>query len=68
MCPLDRLPDSLAAAVRHRRRERLAPLGAPIPVAACPEDILVVVTGGAGIKATVCPSWNGGTRAVFMPV
>jgi hypothetical protein len=68
VCPLDRLPDSLAAAVRHRRRERLAPLGAPIPVAACPEDILVVVTGGPGIKATVCPSWNGGTRAAFVPV
>jgi hypothetical protein len=68
VCPLDRLPDSLAAAVRRRRRERLAPLGTPVPVATCPEDILVVVTGGAGIKLTVCPCWNGGTRAVTVPV
>jgi hypothetical protein len=68
VCPLDRLPDSLAAAVRRRRRERLAPLGTPLPVASCPEDVLVVVTGGAGIKLTVCPSWNGGTRAVTVPV
>ena len=29
-----------------------------------PDDVLAVVTGGAGIKATYVPAWGGGTRAV----
>ena len=35
-----------------------------LQVAAVPEDILIVIAGGAGIKQTVIPNWNGGARAV----
>lgn len=34
------------------------------PIADTPDDIHVIVTGGAGIKMTVLPPWGGGTRAV----
>jgi len=34
------------------------------PIADCPDDILVIVTGGPGIKMTVLPQWGGGTRSV----
>ncbi len=33
-------------------------------VAACPEDIMLVVPGGPGVKSTRVPTWGGGTRAV----
>ena len=33
-------------------------------VADDPDDVLVVVAGGVGIKQTVVPNWNGGSRAV----
>ena len=29
-----------------------------------PRDILVIVTGGPGVKMTVLPQWGGGTRSV----
>ncbi len=35
--------------------------------AGCPE-VLVIVTGGAGVKATVVPGWGGGSLAVTRPV
>ena len=35
-----------------------------VPVARSAEDILIVVTGGVGIKATFIPTWGGGTEAV----
>lgn len=34
------------------------------PIADSPDDIHVIVTGGAGVKMTVLPLWGGGTRAV----
>jgi hypothetical protein len=37
-------------------------------VAAVPDDLLVVVAGGVGIKQTVIPNWNGGSRAVTTPL
>ncbi|MDE0207100.1 MAG: hypothetical protein OXP66_13875, partial [Candidatus Tectomicrobia bacterium] len=35
-----------------------------LTVAACPEDIMLVVVGGPGAKSTYVPTWAGGTRAV----
>ena len=43
--------------------EGAAPL-ADGQIAASPDDIHVVVTGGPGTKMTVLPLWGGGTRAV----
>jgi hypothetical protein len=37
-------------------------------VAARPEDILVLVAGGVGIKQTLMPNWNGRSRAVTVPI
>jgi hypothetical protein len=34
------------------------------PVAASPEDIHPIVTGGAGVKMTYLPIWSGGSRTV----
>jgi len=39
-----------------------------LEVAERPEDILLVVCGGVGRKATVVPSWSGSTRAVSRAV
>ena len=33
-------------------------------IAATPGDIVVIVTGGPGVKMTVLPPWGGGTRSV----
>lgn len=35
-----------------------------VAVARSADDILIVVTGGVGIKATFVPTWGGGTEAV----
>jgi len=35
-----------------------------VPVARSPDEILVVVTGGVGVKATFVPTWGGGTEAI----
>jgi hypothetical protein len=37
-------------------------------VAAHPEDILVLVAGGVGIKQTLMPNWNGRSLAVTVPL
>ncbi|ETX08659.1 MAG: hypothetical protein ETSY2_04085 [Candidatus Entotheonella gemina] len=41
---------------------------ADICVADCPEDIMLVVVGGAGIKSAYVPTWGGTTRAVTRPI
>ncbi|MFN4088283.1 MAG: hypothetical protein ACK4QW_04470 [Alphaproteobacteria bacterium] len=41
---------------------------AALPVAASPEDIHPIVTGGPGIKMTYLPLWMGGTRTVTRPI
>jgi hypothetical protein len=33
-----------------------------------PDDFLLVVAGGIGIKAAYLPSWPGGSRAVTVPI
>jgi hypothetical protein len=32
--------------------------------AASPADVLLIVAGGVGVKQTIVPNWNGGSRAV----
>lgn len=39
-------------------------LAAALPVAGAPQDIHLIVTGGAGIKMTYLPLWAGGTKVV----
>lgn len=48
----------------HERATRSDRHGQVLRVAETPEDVLVVVAGGVGIKQTVMPNWNGGARAV----
>jgi hypothetical protein len=33
-----------------------------------PDDVVVLVAGGVGTKATLLPSWHGGSRSVTVPV
>lgn len=61
--------DRLSPAVREHLVGRLGAVpGADstgsIRVAEKPEDIMVVVAGGVGIKAAYVPTWGGSTRAV----
>jgi hypothetical protein len=54
----------LSPAVRARL---VADLGTDIlsmRVAACADDVMIVVAGGVGIKAMYAPTWGGGTCAV----
>ncbi len=37
-------------------------------VAASADDVHVVVTGGAGVKMLLLPTWTGGSRSVTAPV
>ena len=41
---------------------------APVPAAAAPGDIHVLVTGGTGIKMTYLPTWAGGTMSATREV
>ena len=57
-----RLPvDALAPTQAERLREASV---TELAVAACPEDVMLVVVGGPGAKSTYVPTWGGGTRAV----
>lgn len=62
--PLSALAPSVAARVQQSRRSIAGETDAPLCVAEQPEDIVIAVTGGAGVKSTYFPSWGGGTRAV----
>ena len=57
-----RLPvDALAPTQAERLRKASV---TELAVAACPEDVMLVVVGGPGAKSTYVPTWGGGTRAV----
>ncbi|RPI47085.1 MAG: hypothetical protein EHM59_05580 [Betaproteobacteria bacterium] len=65
--------DMLSASVREHLTGRLGEAsgvdsGAPLRVAEKPEDIMLVVAGGVGVKAAYVPTWGGSTRAVSRPV
>ena len=66
--PLDALAGAQADRVRRARRDAHSDAEAPLRVAAAPDDILVAVAGGVGVKSTYLPSWGGGTRAVTAAV
>lgn len=57
-----RLPVRALAPAQAQRLQEAAV--AELAVAACPEDIMLVVLGGPGAKSTYVPTWGGGTRAV----
>ena len=65
-----RLPiDQLSPAIRDHLIARRKIAGdadphAPLKVAAKPDDIMIVIAGGVGIKAAYVPTWGGTTRAV----
>ena len=66
--PLTWLEQSIADGIRLARAEEALDPIEDVRAAHSPEDILVVVTGGVGIKATFVPTWGGGTRAVTRTV
>lgn len=61
-----RLPlDWLAEPMRRALLEQgMHFAGGGLPVGTTPDDLLLVVCGGVGRKATYIPSWSGPTRAV----
>ncbi len=64
-------PERLSPAVLEHLQGRLgvlAPGAAPLRVSERPEDIMILVAGGVGIKAAYLPTWGGTTRAVSRPV
>lgn len=66
---LAELAPAAAARVRAARHDAGdAHPDAPVRVAACPDDILVVVAGGTGVKSTYMPGWGGGTVPVSVRV
>jgi hypothetical protein len=62
--PLAHLPPETIVRIRSDREADGADPEADIRVAAHPEDIMLVVVGGAGIKSAYVPTWGGTTRAV----
>lgn len=63
--PLERLSADVAAHIVRQREQIGAPdPEGPVLIAERPEDVMIVVAGGTGGKATYVPTWGGGTRAV----
>lgn len=65
--------DQLSPDVAAHLREKLAAGPEPrqetvLHVASQPEDILLLVVGGVGIKSTYIPTWGGTTRAVTVTI
>jgi hypothetical protein len=63
--PLDRLSPAIR---EHQLTLRVAAedgtVDGPLRVAHKPDDVMIVVTGGVGVKAAYMPTWGGTTRAV----
>lgn len=63
--PLDRLSSAVRAHLLERRRVAGDPaVEGPLRIAERPEDVMIVIAGGVGIKAAYIPTWGGSTRAV----
>ncbi|HEY7295824.1 MAG TPA: hypothetical protein VH916_12335 [Dehalococcoidia bacterium] len=58
--PLHLLGEQTAAQIRANRPPEH---GDALLVSPTPEEIMLVVAGGVGIKSTYMPTWGGGTRA-----
>lgn len=61
--------EQLSAAVRDHMTGRLSGVEgidprAPLRVSRTPDEIMIVVAGGVGVKAAYVPTWGGATRAV----
>ena len=54
--------------VRAAHGENVAAFADNVWVAERPEDIMLVVVGGVGVKSVFVPTWSGTTRAVTHPV
>jgi hypothetical protein len=66
--PLQHLPPETVKRIQDDRETEGMDPEADIRIAACPEDIMLVVVGGAGIKSAYVPTWGGTTRAVTRPI
>lgn len=67
--PLSKLsPEMADRVVENRKRQGLEDLNGDVRVAFRPEDIMVVVAGGVGVKSVYIPTWGGGTTAVSKPI
>jgi hypothetical protein len=60
--PVDRLPPALRRVAEERCEDRV------LPHFAAPEDIVIVVAGGVGIKQTVIHGWQRSSRPVTQVV
>ncbi len=66
--PLQYLPMESVERIRNDREIDGVDPEADICIADCPEDIMLVVVGGTGIKSAYVPTWGGTTRAVTRPI
>ena len=62
--PADRLSPAVLAHLASRMGATEGWTGGALRVAARPQDLMIVVVGGVGVKAAFAPTWGGGTRAV----
>ena len=62
--PLDRLSRAVRERLAGRDATALSDANAPLRVARKPDDLMIVVAGGVGVKAAYVPTWGGKTRAV----
>ncbi len=63
--PLDRLSNAVRERLLGRSTQAaVAGQDAPLRVAYKPDDVMIVVAGGVGVKAAYVPTWGGKTRAV----
>jgi hypothetical protein len=58
--PLDRISTAMLAKL-DRQKDATSEV---IRVAQRPDDIMIIVAGGVGVKAAYVPTWGGTTRAV----
>jgi hypothetical protein len=60
--------DRLSKAIRAHRATLAESAGddpnADLRIANSPDDVMIVVAGGVGVKAAYLPTWAGMTRAV----
>lgn len=60
--------ERLSTAIRDHRATLAQAAGddpeAPLRIAQLPQDVMIVVAGGVGVKAAYLPTWSGMTRAV----
>ena len=68
VCSTTILPPRQQEAVRLRQRELRRHELSSLHVSATPNDIILLIAGGVGVKQTIMPTWNGGTSAVTVGI